>query len=596
MLSEIKQIPIQWLLDHLWVKYKKVGNTLELFDWTEKTKWWKASISQNIVSAFSKERAHWNPIDFYMQFTWCTLKDALNFFETKYNIKNEKEYRPYLKRPLQNSKEESLEYLRSRWIDPEKVKWKIEYWMHSISRLWADNLRQVVKLYMKDLITGEIVWDNKRTIWAEKIFETEWNDWFFYSILPEVKKSITITEWMFDYLTIAQFTDNVLWMKSCDRNWTQDEKDYLNSFDQVKILLDNDEAGRKWVKKMLEFLTTNVFTINFKDGEKDINEVIMRRDNNTFLAYIKENTIEIKRKPFTHISYKEKIDRAFTELFNTNPDEVIKWWWEEWDSKMWWIYWGKIYAIWWESGKWKSTFINQVCMNIQDQGVRVVKYSLEDRMEDVGKEELYYWINRERFKKWLQKYEWTKFTNNEYWTKTSKYYDPIFWDQMEQARANFSDYTILELDKDQQAWIQDLRRLMEEECRNWAKVFMIDHLHYFKMSGKERTDLEIQDIMHQINEIARKYNVAIFLVAHYKQTKKDILMNDYFKDSTAIKQVANYILHITKDQSVIEDVTIFKITKARWPIKEFDIHSRFDIWTFEYKFFEPEIRKNNSNY
>ena len=36
------------------------------------------------------------------------------------------------------------------------------------------------------------------------------------------------------------------------------------------------------------------------------------------------------------------------------------------------------------------------------------------------------------------------------------------------------------------------------------------------MKKTERHDLEIQNVMHQINEIARKYNVAVFLIAHYK--------------------------------------------------------------------------------
>lgn len=50
---------------------------------------------------------------------------------------------------------------------------------------------------------------------------------------------------MFDYLTVAQYSENVIGMKSCDRNWTQDEIDFLNSFERVNVLLDNDDAGRK---------------------------------------------------------------------------------------------------------------------------------------------------------------------------------------------------------------------------------------------------------------------------------------------------------------------------------------------------------------
>jgi KaiC/GvpD/RAD55 family RecA-like ATPase len=65
-----------------------------------------------------------------------------------------------------------------------------------------------------------------------------------------------------------------------------------------------------------------------------------------------------------------------------------------------------------ESGIGKTTFVNQVARNVARTGVRVVKYSLEDRMEDIGKEELYYEINRGRYQE--ERYEWTKFVNNEY--------------------------------------------------------------------------------------------------------------------------------------------------------------------------------------
>jgi predicted house-cleaning noncanonical NTP pyrophosphatase (MazG superfamily) len=63
------------------------------------------------------------------------MQEALKFFENKYNIAPQKEYKPYLQRKLQNPKPEVEEYLRTRGIDPEKVRNKIEYGMHSIARL-----------------------------------------------------------------------------------------------------------------------------------------------------------------------------------------------------------------------------------------------------------------------------------------------------------------------------------------------------------------------------------------------------------------------------------------------------------------------------
>ncbi len=134
---------------------------------------------------------------------------------------------------------------------------------------------------------------------------------------------------------------------------------------------------------------------------------------------------------------------------------------------------------------------------------------------------------------------------------------------------------------------------MEEECKKWARFFAIDHLHYFEIKKSDRHDLEIQNIMHRINEIARKYNIAVFLVAHYKykiQWQKEH-SNDSFKDGSAIKQVANIIIHIHRD---IEDenwLTNFIIWKIRWPIKAKRIIAEFDIKKFEYNFTKTEVQK-----
>ena len=284
---------------------------------------------------------------------------------------------------------------------------------------------------------------------------------------------------------------------------------------------------------------------------------------------------------FKHISYEEKIDRAFKELIETDPAKIIKWGWSLWDNILWWIYGWKIYAIWGDSWNGKSTFINQLAFNLSRQWVSITKYSLEDRLEDIGKEDIYYTCNKIRKKQWLPLYSWVKFVNNEYGSKSSKDYDVYFPEVTQKAMDYLKKLKITELDKSKQVKIQDLIRLMEEEVERGTKVFFIDHLHYFKMYEKSRTDLEIQNIMHDINEIARKHNVAIFLVAHYKKLNGTEPDNDSFKDAVSIKQVSNIIIHITREW---ED-TIFKIDKIRWPIKRQKIRWIFDIDTYTYNNF-----------
>jgi len=76
---------------------------------------------------------------------------------------------------------------------------------------------------------------------------------------------------------------------------------------------------------------------------------------------------------------------------------------------------------------------------------------------------------------------------------------------------------ITELDKKKQVSIDELCDLMNGECDKGTKMFAIDHLHYFEFNNsKERLDIEIKNVMHKLNEIARTRNVAIFLIAHYR--------------------------------------------------------------------------------
>jgi len=77
---------------------------------------------------------------------------------------------------------------------------------------------------------------------------------------------------------------------------------------------------------------------------------------------------------------------------------------------------------------------------------------------------------------------------------------------------------LVELDKKKNVNIDEMIRLMEEEIEKGTKLFAIDHLHYFDMpDSKERHDIQIQNVMHRINELARKNNIAVILVAHYRK-------------------------------------------------------------------------------
>ena len=91
------------------------------------------------------------------------------------------------------------------------------------------------------------------------------------------------------------------------------------------------------------------------------------------------------------------------------------------------------------------------------------------------------------------------------------------WD-LEQTHQTLLKYLIEESYEFVEAVESGSPKLMEEEIMNGTQLFVIDHLHYFVFSDTDRLDLQIKNVMHDLNEIARKYNVAIIIIAHYRNT------------------------------------------------------------------------------
>lgn len=305
-----------------------------------------------------------------------------------------------------------------------------------------------------------------------------------------------------------------------------------------------------------------------------------------------ELIIKERNEKFRHISHKEKILKSLDELLETSPDKIMKRWRKERDEYLWWIYGGKIYLIWADTWVGKSTFVNQVAKNLASAWVKVTRYSLEDRLEDIGKEEIYYTTNQIRVSKGKKKIEWIKFVNGEYTWKDNPNYDSDICEDIWDAANLICSIDITELDKEKQVSIDDLIQLMHEECDKGTRVFIIDHLHYFQYeNSKERMDLQIENAMKEINEVARKKDVAIFLVAHYNSTwgNGSATLNS-FKWSTGIKQIANIVIQITRSED-FDETTTFKISKLRWPIKKHEIEANFNISTYEYTFTKTEEQK-----
>lgn len=244
-----------------------------------------------------------------------------------------------------------------------------------------------------------------------------------------------------------------------------------------------------------------------------------------------------------------------------------------------------------------STICNQIANNVSKNWHRVVKYSLENRLENAAKEELFYMCNRLRRKDDKKPYKRWPFIANEYWKDWSMY-DELFKDYISKAYKELIKSDVIELDKDRNVTIEDLVKLMDEEIEKWTRLFIIDHLHYFIFDDNERLDLQIKNVMHILNEMARNNNIAIILVAHYRNTTwrerwRGMKPNpNYFRDSSSLKQVAHKIIQLVRDEDDENcdlEVTKFYFTKFRWPLQELVFVATFNLDYYEYRFWLPTM-------
>ena len=277
-------------------------------------------------------------------------------------------------------------------------------------------------------------------------------------------------------------------------------------------------------------------------------------------TYLEDLTKE-SESDFEIVSYEENLDEWIIELMNTKPEDAMSWWYESFDNKLWYILPWQLILVWWVTWSWKSTLTNQICQNISNQWIKVWKFTLEDRHQDRKKQELYYEVWKIRKKTWYKNYPM-----NEFMINNCEVDETV----LETAKKNLirKNKNILEIKKntEKRLNIDRLEFLVKDLVEMWAKLVVIDHLNEFELTwDKDRNDLKIEEVMYKLKDIWRRYNIAIILIAHYKKLWKDTKPNDEsFKDSIAIAQVANKVIHIYRDKLAWEEwITEVIITKNR---------------------------------
>lgn len=390
--EQINDITLTQILDKLKINYELIWNEIELYEWDKHTDGWRWDVLWWYIKDFSWKRAQGDRITFVMAYLGMEKWTAVKWFKEEFNLSDNKKIsvkqemldigratmaNTTVKDEVQHvdvkAKWESMwelsqaqiDYLNSRWVDYQKVKKYIKnnvwYVCCGISAISGTSI-EMISLQSRDINTKKFVVEK----WTP-------SKWCFISAIDKNKKYVYVVEWMFDFLTLAQYTDNVIGMKSAT-DGADVVKEFAKKWYLPILIPDNDEAGRSMLSLMAN-ITTSVFDLA-EYNVKDINELVVKSDyGESILELIEDGRTRPPRN----------IDNAMKKL--TSLQALTKKRWKLWidgpvslkritDMHQGIIEW-KVYTIGAYSGQGKSTLSYEYASYFVEKKKKVLYFSVE---------------------------------------------------------------------------------------------------------------------------------------------------------------------------------------------------------------------------
>ncbi len=414
-INKINSIPfldvLTWLWYSQWRDYILQGDNIRMKDWWKVTDWWVGSEKKWFLKCHSWLKA-WriegDRLNLVKMKFWFNDYEAFKWFEDKFNIQSEKmdrmENKMRDKWDLMANVEQST-YLEWRWISVNKLQWVIKQWQYWVclpikSPSWNINAIQTRT-------------DKEEHKDRYRIEKNEWWEasWLFFTPIPEWVKTVYVVEWMTDYLTLRQFTPNVVWIVSA-LTWAQDLKSLWNKYDLIYIP-DADEAWEKSVSYLRDgWVNFRVADLKkFSDEIKDVNDMFIFIKQ----AWLSEDELFANIEEITERKL-SNLELAFQDAEKMKEKWVIKFGDKVLDIMTWWLMRGSTMLINWPSWQWKTTLsLHMLRCLLSQKDLKIVYYSLETNvwrqiMKIIsflsGKKEKDIFYNLPKYKSWIDKL-WT---------------------------------------------------------------------------------------------------------------------------------------------------------------------------------------------
>jgi len=159
-------------------------------------------------------------------------------------------------------------------------------------------------------------------------------------------------------------------------------------------------------------------------------------------------------------------------------------------------------------------------------------------------------------------------------------------------------YTPRTMKQNQLKWLED--KIVESIAKYGTRIVFIDHLHFIVPFTTNRQDLAIGNVMRLLKQIATKWNIVIFLMAHLKKVKSDTQPSiDDLRDASWIGQESDTVMIIWRQtkrnrdgEVVITNNTNISVQANRRTGKTGNVKMVF----LDGKFFEQEWADEKNDY
>lgn len=365
-------VSLEELFSVLWVNYRRHWQIGYLMERWKPTNGWRCNFAEWIVSDFSnKWRPSWDLIKFTKEF--LSLPDnneALKFFSERFNIKldykMEKKAYDLIKEKWDNLpwlNQEQKDYLHSRWITTDIARnnwWFICLPIRTVN--W-----QIISLQSRNIDTTSSL--------RYRVEKNSDSDWLFIEWLNKDEKKLIVVEWMTDFLSIRQYTTNVVWLFNSSSEGQLRAIKELSNIYSIYFIPDNDEAWKVTIDK-LRALWVRFNLFNLDDyWVKDSNELITSFN---IWEWILEAIYMDSQRPPSNIRLAVDKAKVYRQMYKDN-------WWKLWfptwykyiDELTWWIIKWKTYLVMAFSNVWKTRFAYSLIRWMLREKKKIQFYSLE---------------------------------------------------------------------------------------------------------------------------------------------------------------------------------------------------------------------------